>query len=188
MVTVRQQVRSDWPRHLVRARLHRRRSVRHPAARRSRAGGHAVPAATRRRVSRHRRQRRCGDRGAARADQPLRHPARSARTMDGWSRSSDWWKSPSRGCAVQPVDHRPLRADAGGDRPSFAHGAGRGRRGAADRRHGRLIGKQPFHGLRYGTAVRCGDKIGFLEAQIAFALKRPDLAPAVREFLKSYRR
>jgi UTP--glucose-1-phosphate uridylyltransferase len=51
----------------------------------------------------------------------------------------------------------------------------------------RLIGRQPFHGLRYeGRRFDCGDKIGFLEAQIAFALKRPDLAPAVRGFLKNY--
>lgn len=51
----------------------------------------------------------------------------------------------------------------------------------------RLIGKQPFHGLRYdGRRFDCGDKVGYLEAQIAFALKRPDLAPAVRAFLKTY--
>ena len=51
----------------------------------------------------------------------------------------------------------------------------------------RLIGEVPFHGLRYkGHRFDCGDKIGFLEAQIAFALKRPDLAPAVRVFLKRY--
>ena len=50
----------------------------------------------------------------------------------------------------------------------------------------KLIGKQPFHGLRYeGRRFDCGDKIGFLEAQIAFALKRPDLADAVRAFLKN---
>ena len=50
-----------------------------------------------------------------------------------------------------------------------------------------LIGRQPFHGLRYeGRRFDCGDKAGFLEAQIAFALKRPDMAPAVREFLKRY--
>ena len=50
-----------------------------------------------------------------------------------------------------------------------------------------LIGKQPFHGLRYeGERFDCGDKIGFLEAQIAFALNRPDLAPAVRAFMKKY--
>ena len=51
----------------------------------------------------------------------------------------------------------------------------------------RLIGEQPFHGLRYeGRRFDCGDKIGFLEAQIAFALKRPDMADAVRAFLKNY--
>ena len=51
----------------------------------------------------------------------------------------------------------------------------------------RLIGEQGFHGVRYeGRRFDCGDKIGFLEAQIAFALKRPELAVAVREFLKNY--
>jgi UTP--glucose-1-phosphate uridylyltransferase len=51
----------------------------------------------------------------------------------------------------------------------------------------RLIGTQPFHGLRYqGKRFDCGDKIGYLEAQMAFALARPELAPAVREFLKRY--
>jgi len=51
----------------------------------------------------------------------------------------------------------------------------------------RLIGEQPFHGLRYeGRRFDCGDKVGFLEAQIAFALKRPELADAVRGFLADY--
>jgi UTP--glucose-1-phosphate uridylyltransferase len=51
----------------------------------------------------------------------------------------------------------------------------------------KLIGTQPFHGLRYeGRRFDCGDKIGFLEAQIAFALERPDLAAAVRKFLPQY--
>ena len=52
----------------------------------------------------------------------------------------------------------------------------------------RMIGQVPFHGLRYeGDRFDCGDKIGYLEAQVAFALKREDLGPAVREFLKKYR-
>ncbi len=52
----------------------------------------------------------------------------------------------------------------------------------------RMIGHGPFHGLRYeGRRFDCGDKVGFLEAQLAFALKRPDLAPAVRDFLRNYR-
>jgi UTP--glucose-1-phosphate uridylyltransferase len=51
----------------------------------------------------------------------------------------------------------------------------------------RMIGNKPFHGLRYeGRRFDCGDKIGFLEAQIAFALKRPEMAPSVRAFLKNY--
>ena len=51
----------------------------------------------------------------------------------------------------------------------------------------KMIGNTPFHGLRYeGRRFDCGDKIGFLEAQIAFALKRPDLASEVREFMKHY--
>ncbi len=51
----------------------------------------------------------------------------------------------------------------------------------------RLIGHSPFHGLRFeGRRFDCGDKAGFLEAQIAFALKRPDLAPQVRAFLRRY--
>ncbi len=51
----------------------------------------------------------------------------------------------------------------------------------------RMIGEAPFHGLRFeGRRFDCGDKVGFLEAQIAFALKRPEMAPAVRAFLKSY--
>ena len=52
----------------------------------------------------------------------------------------------------------------------------------------KMIGHVPFHGLRYeGRRFDCGDKIGFLEAQIAFALKRPDLKADVEAFLKNYR-
>ena len=52
----------------------------------------------------------------------------------------------------------------------------------------KMIGNTPFHGLRYeGERFDCGDKVGFLEAQIAFALQRPDLSDAVRKFLLKYR-
>ncbi len=52
----------------------------------------------------------------------------------------------------------------------------------------KLIGSMPFHGLRYeGERFDCGDKVGFLEAQIAFALQRPDLSEAVQRFLTKYR-
>jgi UTP--glucose-1-phosphate uridylyltransferase len=51
-----------------------------------------------------------------------------------------------------------------------------------------LIGGQPFHGLRFaGRRFDCGDKVGFLEANIAFALERPDMGAQVHDILKSYR-
>jgi len=40
----------------------------------------------------------------------------------------------------------------------------------------KLIGNTPFHGLRFeGTRFDCGTKVGFLEANVAYALKRADL-------------
>ena len=53
----------------------------------------------------------------------------------------------------------------------------------------RMIGTTPFHGLRYeGQRFDCGDKVGFLEAQIAFAMQRPEMAAQVRGFLQKYQR
>lgn len=49
----------------------------------------------------------------------------------------------------------------------------------------KLIGKQPFHGLRYeGTRYDCGDKVGFIEANAAFALAHPEIGPQVRTALQ----
>lgn len=51
----------------------------------------------------------------------------------------------------------------------------------------KLIGSQPFHGLRFkGTRYDCGDKVGFIEATIAHALRRPDLADKVRAMLARF--
>ncbi len=51
----------------------------------------------------------------------------------------------------------------------------------------KLIGSQPFHGVRYeGRRFDCGDKAGYLEAQVAFALARDDMAPSMRHILKKY--
>ena len=48
----------------------------------------------------------------------------------------------------------------------------------------RLIGEQPFHALTV-DAVRydCGDKAGFVLANLAIALGRDDLRPAIEEYL-----
>jgi UTP--glucose-1-phosphate uridylyltransferase len=40
---------------------------------------------------------------------------------------------------------------------------------------------QPFYGLKFeGRSFDCGSKIGFLSANVAYALERPDIAPAFR--------
>jgi UTP--glucose-1-phosphate uridylyltransferase len=48
----------------------------------------------------------------------------------------------------------------------------------------KLIGEQPFHALTV-DAVRydCGDKAGYVLANLAIALGRDDLRPAIEEFL-----
>ena len=51
----------------------------------------------------------------------------------------------------------------------------------------RTIGALPLHGLRFeGTRFDCGDKAGFLEATIAFALRREDLGRDMTAILRRY--
>ena len=46
-----------------------------------------------------------------------------------------------------------------------------------------LIGRQPFHGLVFdGDRYDCGDKAGYVQANLALALGRADIGPAVRAF------
>ena len=48
-----------------------------------------------------------------------------------------------------------------------------------------LARTQPFYGLEFaGRSFDCGSKVGFLAANIAYALERSDLAPAVRAELE----
>jgi len=49
-----------------------------------------------------------------------------------------------------------------------------------------MIGVQPFHALTFtGTRFDCGDKAGHITANIALALARDDVGPAVRDWLKT---
>jgi UTP--glucose-1-phosphate uridylyltransferase len=49
-----------------------------------------------------------------------------------------------------------------------------------------LLKKRPFYAVRFkGTRHDAGDKLGFLVATVEFALKRSDLAPEFREYLRS---
>ena len=48
------------------------------------------------------------------------------------------------------------------------------------------VGKVPLHGFRYeGRRFDCGNKIGFLMANIEYALDRPDLADDFKAALKT---
>ena len=49
-----------------------------------------------------------------------------------------------------------------------------------------MIGKMPFHAVKTDCdRYDCGDKVGFLHANIAVGLTRPDIAPSLRKILKS---
>jgi UTP--glucose-1-phosphate uridylyltransferase len=51
----------------------------------------------------------------------------------------------------------------------------------------KLIGKQPFHGLRYeGQRYDCGSRIGFIEANIAFGMQDPEIGKQVQEIVKKF--
>jgi UTP--glucose-1-phosphate uridylyltransferase len=48
----------------------------------------------------------------------------------------------------------------------------------------KMIGSQPFHAVKTDCArYDCGDKVGFLHANIAVALSRPDIAPALKKII-----
>lgn len=48
-----------------------------------------------------------------------------------------------------------------------------------------LMKRQDFHALEYdGTTYDCGDKLGLLRANVAFALRRPELAEAARKMIE----
>jgi len=49
-----------------------------------------------------------------------------------------------------------------------------------------LAKKQNFYGLKFeGRSFDCGSKIGFLTANVSYALARPDVAPEFRKELEA---
>ncbi len=50
----------------------------------------------------------------------------------------------------------------------------------------KLIGRQPFHAQTFdGDRHDCGDNAGFIQANIALSLERPDIADSVRAFIRN---
>jgi UTP--glucose-1-phosphate uridylyltransferase len=50
-----------------------------------------------------------------------------------------------------------------------------------------LARSQPFYGLQFeGSSFDCGSKIGFLAANVSYALARSDIAPGFRAEIKKF--
>jgi UTP--glucose-1-phosphate uridylyltransferase len=48
-----------------------------------------------------------------------------------------------------------------------------------------MIGTQPFHAVTFdGRRFDCGSKTGYIEANLAVALSRPDMADEVRRIAR----
>lgn len=51
----------------------------------------------------------------------------------------------------------------------------------------KLIGKQAFNGFRYeGTRFDCGNRLGFIEATLAYGMRDPEIGPQVIELVRKY--
>ena len=49
-----------------------------------------------------------------------------------------------------------------------------------------MIGTQPFHAVTFdGKRYDCGSKVGYIEANLAVAFERPDMADEVRAIAKA---
>jgi UTP--glucose-1-phosphate uridylyltransferase len=98
-----------------------------------------------------------------------------------------------RGLVEKPrLEDAPSRLAAVGRyilQPEVMTILGEGKRGAGNEIQltdamAQLIGRQPFHALTFsGERHDCGDKAGHVIANIALALERPDVGPAVRAWL-----
>jgi UTP--glucose-1-phosphate uridylyltransferase len=77
--------------------------------------------------------------------------------------------------------------------PEVFHHLANGHRGAGGEIQltdalAKMIGNGPFHGYRFlGQRFDCGTRVGFIEANIAFGLKRPDMVDRVRDILRRHR-
>ena len=109
-------------------------------------------------------------------------------------------EGPDEGFAITGMVEKPKPEDAPSNliisgryilQPEIFSLLGRGLRGAGGEIQitdgmQSLMEQQRFTGVKYqGTAFDCGNKIGFLMANMAFALDRPDLADTFRRELRA---
>ncbi|HPD83111.1 MAG TPA: sugar phosphate nucleotidyltransferase, partial [Alphaproteobacteria bacterium] len=51
----------------------------------------------------------------------------------------------------------------------------------------KLIGSQPFHGLKFaGQHYDCGSRLGFIEANLAFGMADPEIGASVKQIIKKF--
>ncbi|HPF78708.1 MAG TPA: UTP--glucose-1-phosphate uridylyltransferase, partial [Alphaproteobacteria bacterium] len=51
----------------------------------------------------------------------------------------------------------------------------------------KLIGKQPFNGMRFdGKSYDCGSRLGFIEANIVYGLDDPEIGKHVSQLLQKF--
>ena len=165
---------------VVRARAGRSRAVRAAVAGRAGAAQAGLPRADDRRGqgSRRQRQHHRGGGSARRARAHVRHRRRRQEQGQGLRHHQDGGEAEEERGAVQSVDHRPLHPAAGDFRHPGKAGGRRRRRDPAHRRHAAA----GAHAAVLRLEVRrprfdCGSKIGFLAANVAYGLARPDIAP-----------
>src|SRR6201986_283998 len=102
------------------------------------------------------------------------------------SRSPAWWKSP-------PVEAAPSNLSPTGRsilQPEILYLLAKQERGAGGEIQLtdamiQLAKTQPFYGLQFeGRSFDCGSKIGFLAANVSYALARADISPGFRAQIK----
>jgi UTP--glucose-1-phosphate uridylyltransferase len=169
---------------LVRARHHRRRALRRAAARHDHGRPARGPGPGGQGLREQGRQHRGGGALPARSGAPVRHrgPGRARGARGAHDRHGGKARAGTEPSNLFISGRYILQPEI------FAHlskrqaGAG-GEIQLTDAMAG-LMAEQDFFALEYdGTTYDCGDKVGLLRANVAMALKRPDLADAARAAL-----
>ncbi len=102
------------------------------------------------------------------------------------SRSPAWWRSRSRE-RRRPTSSSPGATSCSRRSSRSCELVEKGAGGEVQLTDGmiQLARTQKFHGVRFdGSTYDCGSRLGFLAANLAFALARHDLAPGLREELR----
>ena len=176
------------PRGLVRARTGRPRAVRAASARRAGAARARLPRA----------DDRCRAASSASSANIIAVEEVPMERIDQYgvvgvgerkgkvfSITADGGEAAARAGAIEPHHHRPLHPAAGDLRPAGKQERGAGGEIQLTDAMIALARDAAFYGLKFeGRSFDCGSKIGFLAANVSYALAREDIAPGFRAEIK----